>query len=622
MTSATQQMSVLGRPAQQLAEQASRLTTSPGVYLMKDRQGSILYVGKAKNLRNRVRTYFHTGIDSPKTRLMVSRVADFATIVTPTEQDAFILENTLIKQHRPRYNVVFRDDKDYPCLRLAVKEPYPNLTIARRPRNDGAQYFGPFASALAVRETIKVINRLFPLRKCNRRRLAQGRPCVYHQLGQCPAPCTGRVVPASYAETVRQVELFLRGRSSEVLSDLKMRMHEASAQLNFERAAQLRDSLHAVEQTLAKQVMVCHDRIDRDIFACARESDRMAVTILFVRGGRITGSRDCIVRGGAADDHDALTSFISQYYQQHPFIPDEVLLPFKTTDNELLEHWLRDLKAAAVRVLYPQRGSKKELIAMAARNAGIALQKQRSESNDMLEELRERLHLQRHPQRIACCDISNIMGTNAVGSIVVFEDGLPQKKAYRTFRIKNVHQSDDYAMMSEVLQRYLGLLHKTEPAPDLIVVDGGKGQLAILSHILQEAGCDDIEAAALAKGPERDRAKRKQTEKVFIPNRKNPVNFPHNSQALFLLQRIRDEAHRFAVNFHRRVKRKKDFSSKLAAVPGIGPKTVQALLKHFGSLERVRAADCAMIAAAPGISAQRACIVFNALHPQRASEEA
>ncbi|MBM4309435.1 MAG: excinuclease ABC subunit UvrC [Deltaproteobacteria bacterium] len=603
----------------QLAEQASRLTTNPGVYLMKDRQGSVLYVGKAKNLRNRVRTYFQSSIDSPKTRIMVSRVIDFETIVTPTEQDAFILENTLIKQHRPRYNVVFRDDKDYPCLRLAIKEPYPNLTIARRPRKDGAHYFGPFASALAVRETLKVINRLFPLRKCNRRRLAQGRPCVYHQLGQCTAPCSGGVDPALYAQTVRQVELFLRGRSAEVLSDLKARMQEASAQMHFERAAQLRDSLRAVEQTLAKQVMVCHDRLDRDVFACAREADRMAVTILFVRGGRITGSRDCIVRSGAADDQDALASFVSQYYQQHPFIPDEVVLPFKTHDTALLEHWLRGLTGTAVRVLYPQRGSKKDLIAMAARNAEIALQKNRGESSDALEELRGRLHLQRHPHRIACCDISNIMGTDAVGSIVVFEDGLPQKKAYRTFRIKNVHQPDDYAMMYEVLQRYLGHTHGAETPPDLFMVDGGKGQLAILLRVLQEAGCESIDAASLAKGPERDRAKRDQTEKVFIPNRKNPVTFPHNSQALFLLQRIRDEAHRCAVSFHRRVKRTKDFSSELAAIPGIGPKTVQALLRHFGSLERVRSADPAQICAVPGLSAKRARTVFDALHAQDAA---
>ncbi len=605
-----------GTPRHPLADAAADLTTSPGVYLMKDRQGSVIYVGKAKNLRNRVRTYFQAGIESPKTRMMVSKVACFDTIVTPTEQDAFLLENTLIKQHRPRYNVVFRDDKDYPCLRLAVKEPYPNLTIARRPRTDGARYFGPFASALAVRETIKVINRIFSLRKCNRRRLAQGRPCVYHQLGQCPAPCTGTVEPAVYAQTVRQVELFLRGRSSEVIGDLKARMQEASSHMHFERAAQLRDRVRAVEQTLSRQVMVCHDGLDRDVFACARESERMAVTILFVRGGRITGSRDCLARSGAGEEKEALASFVSQYYQQHPFIPDEVLLPFSGADNELLEQLLRGLKAGAVSVLCPRRGAKKDLIAMAARNAEIALQKHRPEVSDTLEELRVRLHLQRHPYRIACCDISNIMGADAVGSIVVFEDGLPQKKAYRTFRIQHVHQPDDYAMMHEVLQRYLGR-PRNQDAPDLIVVDGGRGQLAILLHVLQEAGCETVDAASLAKGPERGRAKREQTEKVFIPNRKNPVNFPHNSQALFLLQRIRDEAHRFAVGFHRRVKRSKDFSTELSSIKGIGPKTAQTLLRHFGSLERVRSAEYAQIAGVSGISKLRARIVFDSLHAQQ-----
>ena len=608
-------------PRHPLADTAAELTTNPGVYLMKDRQGSVVYVGKAKNLRNRVRTYFHSGIDSPKTRLMVSRVASFDTIVTPTEQDAFLLENTLIKQHRPRYNVVFRDDKDYPCLRLAIEEPYPNLTISRRPRKDGARYFGPFASAHTVRETLNVVNRLFPLRKCNRRRLAQGRPCVYHQLGRCPAPCNGSVDPDVYAATVRQVELFLRGRSTDVLAELKAGMREASEHMHYERAAQLRDRLHAVEQILTRQVMVCHDRIDRDVFACCRDANRMAVTIVYVRGGRINGSRDFLLRAGAADEQEALASFVSQYYQQHPCIPDEVLLPFAGEDNALLEQWLQGVKAGAVRVHCPRRGAKKDLLAIAAQNAAVALQKKQPEDASALEELRTRLHLRHTPCRIACCDISNNQGKDAVGSIVVFEDGKPHKKSYRTFRIKSVHQADDYAMMFEVLQRYLNHPGTDEVPPDLIMVDGGRGQLSILLRVLQETDSENIDAASLAKGPERDRAKRDQTEKVFIPNRKNPVNFPHNSPALFLLQRIRDEAHRFAVGFHHRVKHTKDFSSELLSVPGIGPKTARALLKHFGSLERVRAASHEQIAEVSAISAKRAGILYAALHQQGASSQ-
>ena len=597
-----------------LADTAAQLTTEPGVYLMKDRQGSVIYVGKAKNLRNRVRSYFRAPSDSPKTRLMVSRVESFDTIVTPTEQDAFLLENTLIKQHRPRYNVVFRDDKDYPCLRLAVQEPFPNLTISRRPRKDGARYFGPFASTHTVRETLKVVNLLFPLRKCNRRRLVQGRPCVYHQLGQCPAPCTGAVDPDTYAETVRQVELFLRGRSSDVLAALTTDMQAASQQMHYERAAQLRDRLKAVEQTLARQVMVCQDAVDRDVFACCREEGYMAVTILFVRGGRINGSRDIILKAGAADEPEALSSFVSQYYQQHPFIPDEILLPFAGQDNGLLEHWLRDLKNSTVRVLCPRRGAKKDLLAMAAHNAAIALQKKQHRDGSILEELQARLHLDHPPRRIACCDISNNQGKNAVGSIVVFEDGKPHKKSYRTFRITTVQQADDYAMMHEVLQRFLGHLETDRLPPDLVLVDGGRGQLAVLQRVLRETGSEAIEAAALAKGPERDRAKRNQTEKVFIPNRKNPVNFPYNSQALFLLQRVRDEAHRFAVTFHRRVKHNKDFSSELLSIPGVGAKTARALLKHFGSLERIRGADLSQLAAVPSLSPKRAQIVYDALH--------
>jgi len=343
----------------------------------------------------------------------------------------------------------------------------------------------------------------------------------------------------------------------------------------------------------------------------------MAVTIVFVRGGRINGSRDIILRTGASDDQEALASFVSQYYQQHPFVPNEVLLPFSGHDNSLLEKWLRELKQGAVRVLCPRRGAKKDLIDMAAHNADVALQKKQPGEDSPLDALRTRLKLRQHPNRIACCDISNNQGKDAVGSIVVFEDGKPHKKSYRTFRIKDVQQADDYAMMYEVLQRYLGHLEADEHAPDLLLVDGGRGQLSILLRVLRETDSEAIDAASLAKGPERERAKRDQTEKVFIPNRKNPVNFPHNSPALFLLQRVRDEAHRFAVKFHHRVKHKKDFSSELLSVPGIGPKTARALLKHFGSLERVRTAALEQIAAVPSINTKRASTVYNSLHPQQ-----
>jgi excinuclease ABC subunit C len=366
--------------------------------------------------------------------------------------------------------------------------------------------------------------------------------------------------------------------------------------------------------------MVCHDAVDRDVFACCREASRMAVTILFVRGGRINGTRDVILRTSAADEQEALASFVSQYYQQHPFIPDEVLLPFAGEDNDLLEQWLRGLKAGAVRVHFPRRGAKKDLLAMAAQNAAVALQKKQQEDGSALEELQARLHLRHNPFRIACCDISNNQGKDAVGSIVVFEDGKPHKKNYRTFRIKSVHRADDYAMMYEVLQRYLNRLKTDELPPDLILVDGGRGQLAILLRVLRETGSDTIDAAALAKGPERDRAKRNQTEKVFIPNRKNQVNFPHNSPALFLLQRVRDEAHRFAVRFHHRVKHNKDFSSELLAIPGIGPKTARALLKHFGSLKRIKKATYEQIAEVPAMSAKRAGSLHEALHQSASSQ--
>ncbi|MFC1591918.1 excinuclease ABC subunit UvrC [Thermodesulfobacteriota bacterium] len=605
-----------------LTDKAAQLPTSPGVYLMKDRQGSVIYVGKAKVLRNRVRSYFQRQHDeSPKTRLMVSKIVDIDTIVTPTEKDALILENSLIKKYRPRFNVLFRDDKEYPYLKLSAAEPFPNLTIVRKPKKDGSVYFGPFASSQAVRETVKTIHKIFPIRKCSGKKMQRGRPCLYHELGQCPAPCSKGVDPDRYRQTVREVQLFLQGRSSQVVSGLKRQMEQEAQNLQFEAAARIRDRVTAIEKTLEKQSVVSLDFEDRDVFACYRDGADAGVTILFVRGGRITGSRNAMLRRVRLADEEVLHSFVSQYYDSGEHIPEEILVPFSFEDSGVLEEWLREKKGSGVKLALPRRGAKKELLDMAARNAELMFVKARQQGPDpteVLEDLRQRLHLQNYPHRIACFDISNIMGTSAVGAMVVFEAGHPCKQAYRKFRIKTVEGANDYAMMEEVLARRLAHAGGDEPRPDLIVVDGGKGQLGVLCRLLKDCGSEAVDAAALAKGPERERAKKKQEEKVFIPHRKNQVSFPHNSPSLFLLQRIRDEAHRCAVTYYQQLKKKKDFTSELEDIPGVGAKTVKALLKHFGSLAGVKKATIDELVRVPAMTRDRAENVYFAF---RSGEE-
>jgi len=596
------------------AEKAAQLTTDPGVYLMKDRRGSVMYVGKAKSLKNRVRSYFQRSRDATqKTKLMVSKIADFETIITPTEKDALILENNLIKKYRPRFNVLFRDDKEFPYLKLSTQEPFPNLTVVRKPKKDGALYFGPFSSAQSVRETLKVVHKIFPIRKCSRKRLKQERPCMYHELGQCPAPCSRPVSSRQYHQTVTDVRLFLEGRSSSIVSELKRRMQQESRHLNFEAAARIRDQISAIEQTLEKQTVVCRDRDDRDIFSFFRDGSRMTVTVLFVRSGRMTGSRNFHLRKLELSDQEVLSSFVGQYYYRGEYIPREILIPFSFEDMTILEDWLREKRTSAVRILFPRRGFRKDLVTMASRNAEIVFHQdhEREEQvQDVLADLHKRLQLTSLPLRIACFDISNIMGTSAVGSMVVFEEGKPVKDAYRKFRIKTVDQPNDYAMMYEVLSRQLAKKQDESPSPDLIVVDGGKGQLGILCKALHDHDRADIGACALAKIKQQEQ----EQEKVFIPGRKNPVHFPPNAPGLLLLQRVRDEAHRFAVTYYRELKKKKDFTSSIEHVPGVGKKSVAAVLKHFGSMEQARQATLEQLEQVPAMTKRRAADLYAFFH--------
>ena len=607
------------------SEKASQLPQAPGVYLMKDNRGAVVYVGKAKSLRARVRTYFQQPQDlSHKTRLLVSKIADIEAIVTTSEKEALILENSLIKKHRPRFNVQLRDDKEYPYLRLAVGESYPNLTIVRKPRRDGSLYFGPFTSAQAVRGTLKVIHKIFPLRKCSGKRLHRERPCIYHQLGQCPAPCCCRVPPEDYRQTVKDVQLFLQGRCGQIVTDMKQRMQQAAAELNFESAARLRDQISAIEKTLERQSVVCLDFCDRDVFAyCRRDATHMGITVLFVRGGRTIGSRNFYLNQLRLSDTETLSSFIAQYYDRGEFVPQEIIVPLEPEDQGVLEEWLREQRQERVDIIVPRRGVRKDLLQMAAQNAALVTERMQPAGQDpaaALAELQRRLHLGKYPHRIACFDISNISGTCAVGSMAVFEEGTPLKQAYRRYRIKTVHQPHDYAMMYEVLSRQLAAGLREGRLADLIVVDGGKGQLGVLLTALQENGCGGIDAAALAKARTDKQRTAKAEDRVFLPRRKNPVMFPKDSPAIQLLQRLRDEAHRFAVTYHRNLRKKDALTSPLETVNGIGKATVKAVLRHFGSLEKVRAASVDELAAVPAISRKRAERIYAFLHPQITDE--
>lgn len=606
----------------EITAQLAQLPKLPGVYLMKDRGGSVLYVGKAKNLKSRVRSYFQRIQDQrQKVQLLVAKIAAIETIVTPSEKEALILENTLIKKYRPRFNVSFRDDKNYPYLRLSLDEPYPTLTIARQAKPDSARYFGPFASSLAVRETLKLINLIFPIRKCHGRRLEKKRPCIYYQLGQCPAPCCCMVDPEEYKKTVRDVQFFLQGRSREVIVSLKKKMELESQSLQFEQAARTRDRLQALEQTLEKQSMVGPDFTDRDVFSFFREGERMEVVVLFVRGGRLSGTRSFTLNNLSLSDAETLSSFLAQYYDQGKFIPREVIIPCNLPDQGLLAEWLRETRGGPVKIVVPVKGVRGELLKMAAQNAGILFRRRESaQPEDVLYKLQEQLGLKRYPQRIACFDISNIMGTAAVGSAVLFADARPDKTGYRRFRIRTVQQADDYAMMYEVLSRYLARAQREKTVPDLIMVDGGRGQLGVLIRALEDSALKGVDAISLAKAADQGKkpaGSSTEEEKICLPQRKNPLILPRQSPVLLFLQRIRDEAHRFAVTYHRQLKARRDLTSPLQDIPGVGKKTAQQLLRHFGSIERLQHTAHEELSQLCFLNKKTAALVYDYFHQEK-----
>ncbi len=625
--------------ADSLQAQLKALPNRAGVYIMRNGAGDVIYVGKAANLRSRVRSYFGSPHSfEPKTRRLVEQIADFEFIVTDSAQEALILEATLVKRHQPFFNVRLKDDKHYPYLKIDLADPWPRVEITRRAQLDGgSRYFGPYASASSVRRTLDLVKKLFPWRSCTKAITGSDpRPCLDYYIHRCIAPCSGYCSKEEYDNVIRQVILFLEGRGDEVVKELRQKMAEAAEGWEFERAAVLRDQIRAVEQVSERQAMATTDFIDTDVFGLAREDNQACVQVFFIRAGKVIG-RDTFTLEGVSDEpgEQVMASFLKQFYQSATYVPQRILLPCRVSEAPLIQAWLSQMRGRKTALVAPQRGEKRRLVAMAEENAHEALRMMRAKwladtgkTRAALEELQEELNLPALPQRIECYDISNIMGTSAVGSMVVFLEGRPRPPEYRRFRIKTVAGANDYAMLQEVLRRRFKRAPKAparpEPVegrgeddaargstsspradegaveydesfgnlPDLVIVDGGKGQLNAALDVMRDLGVGHIPAAGLAK----------QQEELYVQDMAEPIVLPRTSQALYLVQRIRDEAHRFAITYHRSVRQKRSVQSALDAIPGIGPKRKRALLRKFGSVQRLREATPDDIAATPGFT--------------------
>ena len=582
-----------------------RVSSEPGVYLMKDARGKIIYIGKAGNLKKRIGSYFSRQAQLDiKTRALVGKISTFETIITRTEKEALILESNLIKRHKPRYNVILKDDKRYPSLRMDINSPYPNLTIVRKIKKNGSIYFGPFTSSKAVRNTLKIINKTFKLRKCKTKEFKKRlRPCLNFQIKACLAPCCFDVDKNAYNKIVKEVTMFLNGRTSELIYKIKNEMILAAKAQAFEQAAVLRDRLFAIEKTLEKQVVVTTDFKDRDVLAVAGSPECYLITLLFIRRGCLLGARHYSFSETMSDNAEMIGAFISQYYERTPFIPGEILVSTTLNDAPLLEDWLYILKGKKVNILYPKRGEKARLLNMAINNAKDRL-KDQIDSNasdmDLLNRLRKRLKMERVPLRIECFDNSNISGTEPVAGMVVFEKGKPTRSSYRKYRIKTVPKQDDYAYMAEVLKRRYGKGDKSKPYPDMLMVDGGKGQINIAVSVIKELKLDScFEIIGIAK---KDEKRGEKEDKIYKPGRVNPINFGREGDLLLFLQRIRDEAHRFAISFHRKRRGKASLHSALDTIPSVGKKRKAILFKHFKSIKKIRAATIEELSALPGIS--------------------
>ncbi len=612
-----------------ITEKLKTLPDQPGIYRFYSKPGKIIYIGKAKSLRSRVRSYFlDSNRQESRIRFLVPQIADVDWIVTHTEAEALILEDQLIKTHRPRYNVQLKDDKSYPYFKLSINELYPRLTLVRELKKDGSLYFGPYVSAGKAREASRIIKKHFPLRQTalTLDGTKTYKPCLNYQMKRCFAPCAGLISSEDYGQIVQNVLQLLRGNYEELTSSLKAQMQEKSKNLEFEEAARIRDQINAVQSTLQKQQVVSKQKLDRDVFALVRSGGFAGVQILFVRNGILLSDDFVFIEQAEIyEDQEITRSILSRFYVSGgKEIPKEIILPFEYEDATMLEAYCSTKRASVVKVLHPQRGEKKALVDMALKNGEQNLtmtMKSMEADKVVLEEVQQKLKLKNLPVRVECFDISNISGVNNVASMVVWEDNKPKKSDYRKYKIKTVEGANDYAAMEEVLgRRYRRKDLKKKPLPDLIVIDGGKGQLSIAIRILQEQGIDlkHVDLIGLAKGRSEKKSGVEKVvddyEYVVKPNRKNEINLKRNSSTLHFLQNIRDEAHRFAISYYRKLHGKRTIQSELENIPGIGPKKRTQLLKSFSSLKKIREASLDNLIAVEGISEKDAGKIRSYFH--------
>jgi excinuclease ABC subunit C len=615
-----------------LLERVGSLPSEPGVYLFRDSAGHVLYVGKAQDLRARVRSYFTRGGDGRhRTPFLVPRIHDLEVVVTANVKEALLLENQLIKRLRPRFNVRLRDDKNYLALRIDPRERYPRFVEVRRFEPDRATYLGPYTSSVALRNTLDTLQKLFPLRTCSDSVFAayrrRGRPCLEHAVGRCVAPCCDRVSEEAYRDLVQGAVMFLRGRGAELVRQMRGRMAAAAEAERFEEAARLRDRIEAIDRTMERQGMISARLVDRDVFGLSREGQRVEVHVLHIRQGKLLGASSHSFRDVRLEEAEALGSVLGQFYEAGRDLPREILLPYEVDGQDALEELWRERAGHAVRAIVPRRGERRRLVEMARRNAELRVQERarRERSHlEALEALQAALRLPAVPRRIECYDISHLQGTESVGSRVLFVEGQPDKSGYRRYKIRAAARGDDYAAMREVLGRRLRRLGD-EPAPDLLLLDGGKGQLNAARTVLRDAGVEGVALAAISKERDeeapRPRVRRHgglKRDKVFLPNVKDPLGLAPDSPALLLLQRIRDESHRFAIGFHRGLRSKRVLWSVLDELPGIGPAKRQAILRALGSVERLREATEEELAGVPKISARDAARLYRFFHPRPA----
>jgi excinuclease ABC subunit C len=603
-----------------LDQKIGHLPNNPGIYMFKDKKGTILYIGKAGNIKHRVGSYFQKrGEMDGKTLMMLEKVADIDTIVTDTEKEAFILESNLIKVHRPRYNVKLRDDKNYPCLKLSMEEEFPTLTIVRRIKKDNSLYFGPYPSATSLRETLRLIRRLFPIRTCLDTKFSgRLRPCINYEMERCSGPCCGKIDRGQYLEMVHQVRMFLEGKDKDLVESLKKKMEEESEQLHFEKAAKIRDQIEYIEHVIEKQKIVSSDFVDQDVIGFHRQDHTFIVHPLFIRGGKLLGGKGFTFPSKGLPYGEVLSSFLHQYYREGKFIPEQILIPKTIPEQDLIEQWLTDLKGKRVRIYVPVKGDRKHLLKMACDNAEqflLGKDQLGKDKEKLLEALKEKLHLKKIPRRIEAFDISNLQGGNAVGSMVFFENGKPDKERYRHFKIKTVEGADDYAMMYEVLLRRYQKALEEDDLPDMVLLDGGRGQLNVAQEVFKELKIREVDLISLAKDRIVEGARlsrlRKSEEKVFHPQYKEPFILGKHSPILHLLDRIRDEAHRFAIIYHKKVRRRETIKSILEEIPGIGKVRQKELLRYFGSVEKIREATEEELAKAPKMNRKSAGIVYH-----------